>query len=287
MVEPMKRWAVSVVIVIACGGDKEPKQAPPPPPPPPADATPIDAAPPRLAAEREAFWAPLLGSQPGTIGPEARAYCRAPLPKKVEDHGKYVAEHVFLQRNTEDACVLRVDKELASELETFLVRWGSEKDFVDDRERLTVRVSRLDDGGIDVYWNAHVPLEEIIGAANSGVLVRGFDPKAVLGKPPDALKKAVDKTWKLAPPLFCDAKGCSADGKSPPGGGATQIYRIDARGKKATTVRFFVPRPSIPQVRALLDAALGPHVSNTHRRDGVRYVVVEDERGVEVRIEAE
>ncbi|MDQ3296336.1 MAG: hypothetical protein M3619_07115 [Myxococcota bacterium] len=281
-------WAYPVIVMTVlalCGGCRgsEPSEAPSTTPPSgtrlqkPQIA--LDAALPRLAPEREAFWARYIGD-PGVPGPETLAFCRDAKADQITD----IAPRTTLEKPFGKWCQLFIHKspELIGEARVVLRRW-SQLDtgtFIDTRNQLSTSLS-IGAERLSVTWRAYVPLEAILG--KDGQLLVGFDVKRVLGKSPLALRGAVVSPFQIAAP--CGATRCAAEGPSPPGGGPVTIG-IQEGTLPDIQVDLSTTRDLVPRVHTLLDASLGrgqqdgPSTHHVHRRDGIRYSVRDSDNGV-------
>ncbi len=279
----MTRLPPLVAMVLAAGAgcrgaDSEPSPSsaqsydPPPAPAGSRDATPAgDAALPRLAPDREAFWARYLG-EPGIPGPDTLTYCREAKVNEIVD----IAPGAILRRNSADWCEVFVsDGAMMEELRTVLLRWTpwDSARFVDTEHQLSTFVFG-EPRFTSVAWHTYVPLEKIF--ATDGQLVVGFEPGRVLGKPAPALRDAVASPYRVA--WNCDKSGCDAYGPSPPGGRPVRI-RFLPNASPDIQITLQTMKELVPRMHALLEASLGPGQQegpasvHVYRRAGIRYRV--------------
>ncbi|MBA3817718.1 MAG: hypothetical protein H0X17_02420 [Deltaproteobacteria bacterium] len=242
-----------------------------------ATAASLDAALPRLAPDREAFWARYLG-EPGIPGPDMLTYCRDAKVNEIIDIGPGAT----LEKSSADWCQVVVqDRAMIEEARTILRRW-TQRDkarFLDPEHELSTFVF----GGPErtvVGWRTYVPLEKIF--ATDGRLLVGFDAKRVLGKSALALRAAVSSPYRVK--YGCEKNGCAAYGPSPPGGAPVRIGFLPNASPDIQVTLWTMP-DLLPRMHTLLAASLGrgrqegPSTIHVYRRDGIRYWVDDGKDG--------
>ncbi len=135
---------VAIVLVASAGcRDKDPQAREPGLASPRADhdakVASVDAALPRLAPDRETFWARYLGA-PGVPGPDMLAFCRDAKPTAITD----IAPGATLEKQSTDWCQLVIQSpEMVDEARLVLQRWSqrAEDKFLDPEHQLSAFAS--------------------------------------------------------------------------------------------------------------------------------------------------